>query len=95
MGAPKGNQNGKGNKGGGRKSAYQEQADAEYLWNFFFKEHDKEEIRQRLASGKYSVSDVFLTKAYAGDMKAMIAVFMKLFPDKIETKEDKTLKIDV
>lgn len=40
MAAPKGNTNALGNRGGGRKSAYQERADADTLSRMFFAEHD-------------------------------------------------------
>ena len=41
MGATKGNQNAKGNKGGARKSAYQERADAIMLEKMFMDEMAK------------------------------------------------------
>ena len=39
-----------------------------------------------VSTGKYSVSEVMLTKAYAGDMKAILAVFHKLFPDTVNVQ---------
>jgi len=58
MSAPNGNKNAVGNPGGGRKSAYQEKADAEMLHKIFFGEHTEEEIRNLLKKGKYSIKDV-------------------------------------
>ena len=75
-----------GNRGGGRKSAYQEKADAQFLLDFFFKKHTKVELKEMLEKGHYSVSEVMLTKAYAGDMKAILAVFNKLFPDTLNVQ---------
>ena len=69
MGATKGNQNAKGNKGGARKSAYQERADAIMLEKMFMDEMAKEDIQKKLASGKYSIKDVFVSKAFAGNEK--------------------------
>ena len=87
MGALPGNKNGRGAKGrSGRKSAYAERANAEFLAEFFFKQHSREEIRKMVSTGKYSVSEVMLTKAYAGDMKAILAVFHKLFPDTVNVQ---------
>ncbi|HYC79960.1 MAG TPA: hypothetical protein VEC17_02950 [Candidatus Binatia bacterium] len=84
MAAPKGNKNALGNTGGGRKSAYQERADAETLHRMFFAEHDYNELKSIVKSGKFSVKDQFLLKALEGDSKAMAAIFKKLFPDKME-----------
>ena len=75
-----------GNKGGGRKSAYQERANADFLAELFFKQHTKEEIGNMLKKGKYSVSDVMLTKAFSGDMRAILPIFNKLFPDTINMR---------
>lgn len=76
-----------GNRGGGRKGAYVEQANAKFLADFFFKKHTRTEIRQMIeGETPHSVSDTMLAKAYAGDEACMLAVFKKLFPD--------TLKMD-
>ena len=92
MSNPKGNP---GNKGGGRKSAYQERADARLLEEMFFNELCKEETLAKIRSGKYSLKDMFVSKAFDGNERFLGEMFRKLFPDKVETKEDVTLKIDV
>lgn len=84
MGAPKGNKNAAGNRGGGRKSAYQENADAELLREMFFGELSREEIQEKLRSGKYSLKDVFVSKGYSGSERVLLAVFNKTFPDEGE-----------
>ena len=59
MAAPEGNQNAVGNKGGGRKSAYQEGADAAMLREMFLRAHEPEdEVQAKLKSGKYSLTDI-------------------------------------
>ena len=70
-----------GNKGGRRKSAYQERADAIMLEKMFMDEMAEEDIQKKLASGKYSVKDVMVSKAFAGNEKLITAMFNKLFPD--------------
>ena len=78
-----------GNRGGkkgvsGRKSQYQERADAIMLEKMFMDEMAKEDIQKKLASGKYSIKDVFVSKAFAGNEKFITAMFNKLFPDKTD-----------
>ncbi len=81
--APKGSKNALGHDGhnAGRKSFYQEKANAEFLAECFFKEQDRAEITKKIRSGKYSVSSAMMAKAMAGDVKIMIEIFKKLFPD--------------
>ena len=81
MPAPRGNKNAVGNRGGARKSAYQEHADAVMLEQMFLQEMSKEEVQKKLASGKYSLKEVFVSKAFAGNERMLIALFSKLFPD--------------
>ena len=93
MANPKGNP---GNKGGGRKSAYQEQADAKTLAKMYFDAKGADELQKRIESGgKFSIKDRHMLNALEGDQKAITPIFQKLFPDKIESKEDISLKIDV
>ena len=80
MAAPKGNRNAVGNRGGGRKSAYQEHADVKSLREMFFSEFSREEIETKFKSGKYSLKDVLVFKAFTGSEKALLAIFNKLFP---------------
>src|SRR3990167_5309331 len=84
MGLPKGTNNGAhGVKGrSGRKSIGQEKADYEMLEKMFLQEMAKEDVQKKLASGKYSIKDVFVSKAFAGNEKFITAMFNKLFPDK-------------
>lgn len=79
-----GNKNAAGNKGGGRKSAYQEQADAEFWLEMFLEPVEKSVIAKRLATGKYSVKDVMLSKALAGNDRLIEAMYKKLVPDKLD-----------
>lgn len=89
MGAPKGNQFAKGNKGGARKSAYQEHADQQYLMDLWFKKHTKDEIRELLSeAGEHSMSDAWLAKGLAGNVDIQKAIFNKLFPDNINMRMD-------
>lgn len=77
-----------GNKGGGRKSAYQEKADAEALLKMFFEKMDKNELQKIVKSGKYSLKDVWLFKAFGGNEKILGEIFRKIFPDTIIHKGD-------
>ena len=83
MGAPLGNKYALGNKGGGRKSAYQEKADAETLHKMFFDVLSKEDIKQYIKEGNYSLMDVFISKGFGGNDKILIELFKKIFPDNI------------
>jgi hypothetical protein len=71
----------KGNKGGGRKSAYQEKADAEQLWAMFDDPTKIADIRKRVESGVFSVRDVMQLKMLGGNERLIAEVFKKLFPD--------------
>ena len=74
-----------GKKGrSGRKSIYQEHADAVMLEQMFLQEMSKEEVQKKLASGKYSLKEVFVSKAFAGNERMLIAMFNKLFPEKTD-----------
>ena len=83
MAAPKGNKNAIGNKGGGRKSAYEEMAVAEVLNDIFFREFNLDQLKARIDSGSYSVIDLFILKGLKGDVRIMTSVFNRIFPDKI------------
>lgn len=79
MGNPKGNP---GNKGGGRKSAYQEFLDAQWHNEKWVKKTDLEKLSARIKSGKYSVRDVYLYKAMTGKSDRILASFGdKILPD--------------
>jgi hypothetical protein len=76
-----GNQNAVGNKGGGRKSAYQENADASMLREMFLNPMSRDEVQAKMKSGKYSLKDLFVSKGYAGNERMLLALFHKYFPD--------------
>lgn len=73
-----------GNKGGGRPSAYQERANADILVELWENGIDKDELKKRLASSKHSLKDVFIAKALQGNEKVLIAIFQKIYPDKVD-----------
>ena len=79
MSNPNGNP---GNRGGGRKSAYQEMVDANMLWEVFNKEYTREELEKVLKSGKHSIKDTWIAKAYAGNERFIQQIIHKLFADK-------------
>ena len=90
MSAPIGNQFAKGNKGGGRKSAYQEYADATFLqeiWNGKYSELELDKIIAN-KNGKYGAKIVWAAKCMKGDDKALDRLVNKLYPDKQEIKQD-------
>ena len=94
MAAPEGNQNAVGNKGGGRKSAYQEGADAAMLREMFLEPMSREEVQTKLKSGKYSLKDLFVSKGYAGNERVLLALFNKNFPDDLLTTESRKTDVD-
>lgn len=85
----------KGNKGGGRKSAYQELADATAAHKIFFGQHNQEEIEVRIKSGKFSLADRFLLNGMEGDSAIVIKAYNKAVPDKVdpETKPQQIIVI--
>ena len=83
MGAKKGNKNGRGNHNSGRKSAYQERMDAEFLIKLFSKDSNIRTISKKIATGKYSIKDVFISKAMSGNERFVSDMFKKIFPDNI------------
>jgi hypothetical protein len=94
MGAPEGNQNAVGNRGGGRKSAYQENADAAMLREMFLNPMSRDEVQAKLKSGKYSLKDLFVSKGYAGNERVLLALFHKYFPDDLLTAESRKADAD-
>lgn len=88
MGAPKGNKNAVGNKGGGDHSYAAEKANYEMLEKMFLNEIAKEDVQKKLASGKYSLKDVWVSKGFAGNEKVLTEIFKKLFPDNINMRMD-------
>lgn len=78
-GAPIGNKN---SKGKGRKSAFQEKADAELLWDVFTKEYPLQEIKE-MASGTKSGLKALRVKVAMGNERFVELLIKKLFPDNI------------
>lgn len=94
MAAPEGNQNAVGNRGGGRKSAYQEGSDAALLRDMFLTPMSRDEVQAKLKSGKYSLKDLFVSKGYAGNERVLLALFNKNFPDDLLAMESKKAETD-
>lgn len=88
MGSPIGNQNAKGNKGGGRKSAYQELAAARDAQSLFFDEQDQDKLEQKLRTGKFSVKDRFLLTAMEGDARILSNLSNKALPDVVKVEHE-------
>ncbi len=76
-----GNKNAVGNRGGGRKSAYQELADAALLREMFFGEFSRDELQAKIRSGEYSLKDRFVSEAFTGNERMLLALFNKAFPE--------------
>lgn len=91
MAAPKGNKNAIGNKGGGRKSAYQENADALMLHEMFFNPMSRGAVQAKIKSGEYSLKDAFVAKGYAGNEHVLLALFHKCFPDDLRAMEQRNM----
>jgi len=65
----------------GRKGALVEQNNAQMLYDMFFGDQEKNETLEKLKTGKYSLKDVFVSKAYSGNERFLLALFNKNFPD--------------
>lgn len=70
-----------GNKGGGRKSAYQELADATEAHRIFFAEHDQEALERKIQSGKFSLADRAILTGMEGDTIILTTTMKKALPD--------------
>ncbi len=89
MAAPLGNKNGRGMKGrSGRKSKFQEIAEARDVEAIFFNEHDQEALENKVRSGKFSIKDRFILTAMEGDTQVLITSAKKVFPDKTKLSGD-------
>lgn len=79
MSNPRGNP---GNKGGGRKSAYQEFLDAQWHNAKWVKNTDIKKLAAKISSGKFSVRDIYLYQALSGKNARILAAFGdKILPD--------------
>ena len=81
MAAAKGNQNAKGNKGGGRKSAYQELADVKELHSFWHDIHDIDKLSEELKSRKFRGRTRVLLSFLTGNERVTVEILKKIFPD--------------
>lgn len=76
----------------GRKSMYQEKADAETLHRMYFETPPQEEIETKIRSGKATIKDRHILTAMEGDVRAINAIFNKVFPDKLIQENTGTIK---
>lgn len=75
-----------GNKGGGRKSAFQEMRDARDTESMFFGDISQEQLEAKIRSGTFSIRDRYLLTAMEGDTKILESLSKKVLPDKIDLK---------
>ena len=85
----------KGNKGGGRKSAYEERQRAEALFQAFYNDNDQERLEAKIRTGKFSIWDRIVLTAMEGDTKVLNALSNKAFPDQLKVEDERTIKLDV
>ncbi len=91
MGAAEGNKNAEGNKGGGRKSAYEENEMAERLAEAFFKGVSLKKLNKNAENEKkVKLFELIIFKAIKSE-KVLLTLFKKLYPDKTDGK----LKADI
>lgn len=91
MPALKGNTYAKGNRGGGRKSAYEEGHDAAWLCDVWNSPQDYEELKEKIVvSKRYSVRDMVQWKALNGDTQILKVMADKMLPDKLEMRSEIT-----
>lgn len=93
MPAPKGNQYAKGNRGGGRFSAYKEHEYANALHDASFNGFDTKKlikiekllkgIEENKGRGRIRLIDFMIYRAYKND-SVLISLIRKIFPDRIE-----------
>lgn len=84
MDSRKNNKGVKGNKGGGRASAYQELQEAVWHADAWKIDSDVPALQAKLKTGKYSVRDVFLAKALQGNERILGIFANKLLPDLVD-----------
>lgn len=89
-----GNKNAKGKKVG-RKSAYQELADATNAHQMFFDVQDQAEIERRIESGKFSLRDRFILTGMEGDTAILTKALHKAVPDKVDHNVDGKLIVEL
>ena len=84
MDSRKNNKGVKGNKGGGRASAYQEVQNAIWQADKWEVDSDVPALQAKLKTGKYSVRDVFLAKALQGNERILGIFANKLLADLVD-----------
>jgi len=77
-----------GNKGGGRKSAYEEAENAKHLNASWRNEQIMKELEAKINSGVYSLRDAFYYKAFKGNERFLSDIFKKIHPDLVDFKGD-------
>ena len=87
MGAPQGNKNAVGHSGGkkgrsGRKSAYQEQSDAQLMWDIWHGKFSLAELEDMITSGKFGAKHTFAALAMKGEIKVLNKLVDKLYSNK-------------
>jgi hypothetical protein len=75
-----------GNKGGGRKSAYQEMIDAQDLIDIWNGKKTKKKLDKILRSGKFGVKHVLAAKCMSGNPQLIAKMMDKIFATKTELK---------
>lgn len=91
MPAPIGNKNALGNRGGGRKSAYDEIKEAEWLAEAWNCDQDVETLRKKIEEEKiHSVKDILLWKALNGNVSALKRFADAILPSKVEMRSENT-----
>lgn len=89
MSAPIGNKNALGNRGGGRKSAFDEIKEAEWLTDAWSCDQDVEALRNKIEVDQvYSVKDMLLWKALKGNVTALRRFADAILPSRIESLEN-------
>lgn len=83
----KGNQRAKGNKGGGRKSAYHEHQMAQKLIDSFQNPVDIQALVCKYESGHISLFDFSILRAFQKDA-VLINLINKVLPDKVQLTPD-------
>lgn len=76
----------KGNKGGGRASAFEELKSAVWHSDKWELDSDVPALQAKLKTGKYSVRDVFLAKALQGNERVLTIFANKLLADLVDVR---------
>lgn len=93
MSAPKNNKNALGNRGGGRKSAFEEMKEAKWLKTVWNRDFDVGSLQKKVESGTYSVRDIFLLNALSGQPAALKVMADKILPGRDEMKDKREQEV--